>query len=68
VQGSDGAAVSPFALGERFARGLLVTHDGQNAPEVLDPEGKPRPSTNFKFTRWEDVAAAFDPPLEVRPR
>ena len=31
-----------------FAKGLLVTHDGDDEP--IDG------STNFKFTRWEDVA------------
>ena len=31
-----------------FTKGLLVTHDGDDEPH----EG----ATNFKFTRWEDVA------------
>ena len=35
-------------LGRTFAKGLLVTHDGDDEPS----EG----ATNFKFTRWLDVA------------
>jgi 3-phytase len=35
-------------LGPMFAEGLLVTHDGDDEP--FDD------ATNFKFTRWVDVA------------
>jgi 3-phytase len=48
VDESDGAMVVGLPLGPRFPRGLLVTHDGDDAPF----EG----ATNFKFTRWDDVA------------
>jgi 3-phytase len=60
--------VTHLALGPRFPGGLLVTQDEENTPEALDPDGEERDNSNFKFTRWEDVAAAFEPPLEVRPR
>lgn len=46
---SDGAAVTTRALGPRFPQGLLVVHDGENGPDVLDDDGEPRANTNFKF-------------------
>jgi 3-phytase len=49
VDESDGAMVVGVPLGSTFADGLLVTHDG--ADEPFDG------ATNFKFTRWEDVAS-----------
>lgn len=61
VQESDGAAVVNVPLGRDFPRGLLVTHDGK------DETGTDRDSTNFKLTRWEDVANIFDPKLRVDP-
>lgn len=48
VDESDGAMVVGVPLGSTFSRGLLVTHDGDD-----EPGGD---ATNFKFTRWEDVA------------
>jgi 3-phytase len=48
VDESDGAMVVGLALGPRFPQGLLVTHDGDDAPFAG--------ATNFKFTRWDDVA------------
>ena len=48
VDESDGAMVVGVPLGDTFTRGLLVTHDGDDAP--FDE------ATNFKFTRWQDVA------------
>jgi myo-inositol-hexaphosphate 3-phosphohydrolase len=42
-------------LGPTFAEGLLVTHDGDDEP--FDD------ATNFKFTRWVDVARPLE--LEV---
>jgi 3-phytase len=48
VDESDGAMVVGVPLGARYPFGLLVTHDGDDEPF----EG----ATNFKFTRWEDVA------------
>jgi len=47
--------VTNVPLGATFAQGLLVTHDGDDAP--FDD------ATNFKFTRWQDVARALG--LEV---
>jgi 3-phytase len=47
VDESDGAMVVGLPLGT-FAQGLLVTHDGDDEPAD--------DATNFKFTRWEDVA------------
>ncbi len=61
VQESDGAAVINVPLGRDFPRGLLVTHDGE------DETGTDRDATNFKLTRWEDVAAAFDPQRRIDP-
>ncbi|MFC6149824.1 MULTISPECIES: phytase [Mumia] len=49
VQHSDGAAVVTTPLGRDYPRGLLVTHDGENGPDVLDADGEVRASTNFKF-------------------
>jgi 3-phytase len=48
VDQSDGAMVVAVPLGPIFAHGLLVTHDGDDEPG--------EDATNFKFTRWEDVA------------
>ena len=56
VEHSDGAAVTTAALGSRFPQGLLVVHDGENTPDVLDENGEPRPNTNFKLLRLEQLA------------
>src|SRR5262245_13427276 len=48
VDESDGAMVANVPLGTTFAQGLLVTHDGDDEPND--------DATNFKFTRWQDVA------------
>jgi 3-phytase len=61
VQESDGAAVINVPLGNRFPRGLLATHDGD------DENARGEDATNFKLTRWENVARAFNPPLRVDP-
>ncbi len=45
VDECDGAMVVGLPLGE-FTEGLLVTHDGDDGEDA----------TNFKFTRWDDVA------------
>ena len=50
VDESDGAMVVGVALGATFAQGLVVTHDGDEEPGD--------DATNFKFTRWQDVAGA----------
>ncbi|GAA2981870.1 phytase [Actinokineospora diospyrosa] len=52
VQHSDGAAVVTTPLGRDYPHGLLVLHDGENAPGD-------RESTNFKFVRWEKVAGVL---------
>ena len=65
VQASDGAAVINVPLNAVFHGGLLVVHDGENTPEVLDDAGEVRPNTNFKFIRWDGIAQAFDPPLLI---
>ena len=67
VQESDGAAVVNVPLGRAFPAGLLVTQDGDNKPDVPDEEGEVRANTNFKLTRWDDVARAFSPRLLVDP-
>jgi 3-phytase len=56
VEHSDGAAVTTAALGARFPQGLLVVHDGENTPVVLDDSGEPRSNTNFKLLRLEQLA------------
>ncbi|KAA5831246.1 phytase [Saccharopolyspora hirsuta] len=58
VQHSDGSTVVNVPLGGAFPQGLLVTHDGEETP--ADREG-----TNFKLTRWDELAAAFPEPLVV---
>ncbi|MFC0624012.1 phytase [Kribbella deserti] len=58
----DGAMVSSASFGSAYPDGLLVVQDGFNGPDVLDPEGEPRPNTNFKFVSWDDVAD--ETPLE----
>jgi 3-phytase len=50
VDDCDGAMVVGLPLGA-FAQGLLVTHDGDEEPGD--------DATNFKFTRWDDVADAL---------
>ncbi|GAB2954613.1 phytase [Micromonospora polyrhachis] len=52
----DGAMVLNAPLGSTFDEGLLVVHDGQNTPTVVDDNGEERENTNFKFVQWEDVA------------
>lgn len=58
VQHSDGADVVTAPVGPAFPHGLFVTHDGENTPDVLDPEGEVRANTDFKFVRWEAVLGA----------
>ncbi|NJN66542.1 MAG: phytase [Chloroflexaceae bacterium] len=69
VQECDGAMVLNVSLGERFPTGLLVVQDGHNAPlfPVEDDGEIENANANFKFVPWEQVAAAFDPPLLIDP-
>ena len=60
VQHSDGAMVLNVPLGRTFPKGVLVTHDGEATPADGEREG-----TNFKFVRWDGIAAAFPEPLTV---
>jgi 3-phytase len=60
VQHSDGAMVLNVPLGRTFPEGMLVTHDGEAAPADGEREG-----TNFKFVRWDGIAAAFPERLIV---
>ncbi|MGD1804938.1 phytase [Dapis sp. BLCC M126] len=66
---SDGADVINVSLGNNFPNGLLVVQDGSNEPEVIqqDPEDGEIQNfnTNFKFVPWENVANAFQEPLEI---
>ncbi|GGA23935.1 phytase [Okeania sp. KiyG1] len=68
---SDGADVINVPLGNNFPNGLLVVQDGANEPEVVlqDPEDGEIQNfnTNFKFIPWENVANAFEEPLEIDP-
>lgn len=67
VQESDGATVISLPLGDQFPQGLLVVHDGLNDPAfMVEDDGEfENASTNFKFVPWEQVAAAFSPPLVI---
>ena len=69
AQESDGADVINVPLGNRFPNGLLVVQDGANEPEAVsqDPEDGEIQNfnTNFKFIPWENVANAFENPLEI---
>ncbi|MFI5801476.1 phytase [Streptomyces sp. NPDC051561] len=60
VQHSDGSTVVNVPLGPAFPKGLLITHDGEATPADGDRAG-----TNFKLTRWDEVARAFPTPLTV---
>ncbi|MGH1562763.1 phytase [Mumia sp. DW29H23] len=55
VQHSDGAAVVTTPLGREFPRGLLVVHDGEEAPSSLGDDGEERVGTNFKLLDWSQV-------------
>ncbi|NBE83317.1 phytase [Micromonospora rubida] len=61
----DGAMVMNVPLGDRFDEGLFVVQDGFDGPEVLDGNGEPRTTTNFKFVEWDDIAEDLD--LAVDP-
>ncbi|MCL2924771.1 MAG: phytase, partial [Trichodesmium sp. MAG_R04] len=66
---SDGADVINVPLGNNFPNGLLVVQDGSNEPEVIQQDPVDREiqnfNTNFKFIPWENVANAFEDPLEI---
>ena len=70
VGATDGVDVSHARLGGRFDDGLLVVQSGDAPPPVsTDPvngfayDG----AAQMVFVRWSDVAAGFDPPLDVAP-
>ncbi|MER7542338.1 phytase [Spirillospora sp. NPDC127506] len=60
----DGAMVTSAPVG-RFRNGLLVVHDGVNAPDEVGEDGEVRENTNFKFVDWKDVADPLG--LDVTP-
>ena len=51
--------LTPLDLGRDFASGLLVVQDGQDTPLVFDEDGEEIDNANFKYIRWEDIAAAM---------
>ncbi|MEV0618809.1 phytase [Nonomuraea sp. NPDC050404] len=51
AEASDGAMVTSTPLGGTFPKGLLVVHDGADAPGDGDRE-----VTNFKFVDWRKLA------------
>ncbi len=57
AQHCDGAAITTAPLGPTFPHGLLVVHDGENSPTVLDGD-EPRENTNFKLVPLERVLGA----------
>ncbi|GII61908.1 hydrolase [Sphaerisporangium krabiense] len=57
---SDGAAVVNVPL-DGFPNGLFVTHDGVNTPAVPDRE-----NTDFKYVRWDGIAAALGLAVDAR--
>ena len=67
-QESDGMHVVNVNLGGEFTQGLLVAHDGDNTPEVLDDEGEARDNTDFKLVRWADVAHAMGLDVDTTDR
>ncbi|MFC4119764.1 phytase [Nonomuraea zeae] len=54
VEVSDGSTVLNVPLGD-FDEGVFIAHDGVNTPAEGDRE-----ITNFKFTKWEDIADELD--------
>jgi 3-phytase len=60
----DGAMVTSARVGD-FKNGLLVVHDGFNAPDETGADGEVRTNTNFKFVDWKLVADPLD--LDVTP-
>jgi 3-phytase len=70
VAETDGIDVVNLPLGRDFPFGLLVVHNG-GAPEPANTDPingfEYDGSTQWKFVRWEKVAAAFPKPLRVDP-
>lgn len=64
VQESDGDDVISVAL-PGFPNGVFITQDGY-AGDLNELDGE-TDSTNFKFVDWAEIAASFEPPLEVTP-
>ncbi|GAA2209032.1 phytase [Nonomuraea monospora] len=54
VEVSDGSTVLNVPLGD-FDEGLFIAHDGVNTPAEGDRE-----ITNFKYTKWDDIADELD--------
>ncbi|MGW5158614.1 phytase [Nonomuraea wenchangensis] len=54
VEVSDGSTVLNVPLGD-FDEGVFIAHDGVNTPAEGDRE-----ITNFKYTKWEDIADELD--------
>ncbi|MEZ7127417.1 phytase [Nonomuraea sp. AD125B] len=54
VEVSDGSTVLNVPLGD-FDEGVFIAHDGVNTPAEGDRE-----ITNFKFTKWDDIADELD--------
>ncbi|MEW9555454.1 phytase [Nonomuraea sp. NPDC050783] len=54
VEVSDGSTVLNVPLGD-FDEGVFIAHDGVNTPAEGDRE-----ITNFKYTKWDDIADELD--------
>jgi myo-inositol-hexaphosphate 3-phosphohydrolase len=69
-QDCDGASVISLPMGPRFPKGLLVVHDGYDAPAFMgyDDGEFENIAGNFKFVPWESVATSFCPDLLIDTR
>jgi 3-phytase len=61
AQHSDGAHVVGTPL-PGFPHGLLVVHDGENTPDIVDDQGDVRPNTNVKYLDAGFLVRAGQPP------
>ena len=64
---TDGLEIINVPLGPTFPFGALLVQDGANDPQnaVENGDELENNNTNFKFVRWDDVANAFETPLNV---
>lgn len=56
---TDGIDVTGFKLGKEFPYGIFIAQDGENM------DGKIKKSQNFKIVKWEKIAKAMSPELNL---